>query len=274
MSDPADIRLLLSDVDGTLVTHDKVVTPAAVIAAEALRAAGIGLTVTSARPPWGLRMLIEPLGLTLPLAGYNGGLIVDPDSKVLERHPIDPGAARIAVKLLQDQGLDVWLYTEDAWFVPAADAPHVARETWILKTDPGVVSVFSEDQLDHAYKIVGCSDDHPKVAAAEPVVQAALGGTASATRSEAHFLDVTNPMATKGFVVHALARHMGITPARIATIGDMANDVLMFKESGFSIAMGNAADDVKTQACAVTDSNEAEGFAKAVRRFLLRSDAA
>ena len=88
-----EIGLLVSDVDGTLVTNGKVLTQAAVAAAQKLREAGIGLTLTSARPPRGLRMLVEPLGLRLPLAGFNGGLIVDSDFNVLESHPVD---ARVA----------------------------------------------------------------------------------------------------------------------------------------------------------------------------------
>src|ERR1700744_3872879 len=78
-----NIRLVLSDVDGTLVTNDKVLTPAAISAAQALRAAGIGLSVTSSRPAYGVRMLIEPLGLRLPIAGCNGGMLVNPDLTVI-----------------------------------------------------------------------------------------------------------------------------------------------------------------------------------------------
>jgi hypothetical protein len=243
---------LLSDVDGTLVTGDKVLTEGASAAAVDLRRAGIGLALTSARPPRGMRMLVEPLDLRLPLAGFNGGLIVDPDFKVLESHPIDPKAAHEAVRLLRDSDLDLWVYTETAWFVTAQDGPHVAREAWIIKMQP-VAAAF---------------------AAAEAVVQEKLGDTASATRSAPHFLDITHPNATKGFVVRSLSRRLGLPAGQIATIGDMPNDVLMFAESGFSIAMGNASDAVKARASAVTDTNEDDGFAKAVRRFLLQSNAA
>ena len=66
-----------------------------------------------------------------------------------------------------------------------------------------------------------------------------------------------------------LASMMNISLSQIATIGDMPNDVLMFQKSGFSIAMGNASDDVKAQASVVTQSNEDEGFAKGMHHFLL-----
>jgi Cof subfamily protein (haloacid dehalogenase superfamily) len=274
MSAPKDIRLLLTDVDGTLVNHDKVLSEAAKDAARALRAAGIELAVSSARPPFGVRMLIDPLAIDLPIAGFNGGVLTNPDLSVIERHAIAPDAARKSVTCLAEQGLDVWLYTEDEWFVPRPDAPHVARETFILQRDPKIAHRFTDEQLDNAFKIVGVSDDHALIAKAEKQAQDRLGETASATRSQPFFIDVTNPKANKGAVVHLLAERLGISPKQIATIGDGQNDILMFRQGGFSIAMGNASDDVKAAADAVADSNETDGWAKAVRRFLLHAEAA
>ena len=82
---------------------------------------------------------------------------------------------------------------------------------------------------------------------------------------------MTHPQANKGAVVLTLSKLLGIAPEQMATIGDMPNDVLMFRNSGLSIAMGNSSDEVKSQATAVTDSNENEGFANAVRKFILKA---
>jgi Cof subfamily protein (haloacid dehalogenase superfamily) len=272
MTPPGDIRLLLSDVDGTLVTKDKVLTPRAMAAVAALRTRGVEVAITSSRPPIGLRMLVEPLAITLPLAGFNGGVLTQPDLTTIETRPLDPSAAHDAAALLLSLGLDLWVYTADAWCVRRPDGAHVEREAWILKVDPVIVSEFGPEQLDHAVKIVGVSDDHDLVARSEASAQQRLGASASATRSEGHFLDVTNPRANKGEVVETLARRLNLDPCQIATIGDMPNDVLMFRKGGFSIAMGNASDAVKAEASAVTDSNENDGFAKAVERYLLNDE--
>lgn len=269
MSGRPDIRLLLADIDGTLVTHDKVLTEAAKAAARDLSAAGIALALTSARPPRGMRMLIEPLDLRGVMAGFNGGLYVRTSLSVIERHVIDAATAKTAVDLFLAEGLDVWVYTEKDWMVRDPNGPHVAREAWILQFGPKVVVDFNDDDLAQALKIVGVSDDLPLVADCEGKAQKALGDRASATRSEPHFLDVTHPEANKGAVVLTLAKRLNILPEQVATIGDMPSDVMMFKKSGFSIAMGNASDAVKGQASAVTDSNEDDGFAMAVRRFVL-----
>jgi Cof subfamily protein (haloacid dehalogenase superfamily) len=273
MKAPPVIRLFLADVDGALVTRDKVLTDAAKAAVRELREAGIAFAITSGRPPRGMGMLVEPLALTTPIAGFNGGVFVNPDLSVIESHKLEPMAARQTATLIGEQGLDVWVYTETEWLIRNKDAPHVAREAWTVKFDARVVPEFTDEHLSHAVKIVGISDDLERVTACEKAAQKALGDRASAARSQPYYLDVTHPQANKGVVVATFSRHLDIPRAQIATMGDMPNDVLMFRQSGFSIAMGNASDEVKAQASVVTDSNEHEGFANAVQRFILQRDA-
>src|SRR5579859_2546395 len=100
-----DIRLLLADVDGTLVTRDKVLTEAAKEAVRELYDAGIALAITSGRPPRGMSMLIEPLALRGAIAGFNGGVFVNPDLSVIESHTLDPATAKEALTLILGQGL-------------------------------------------------------------------------------------------------------------------------------------------------------------------------
>jgi len=267
-------RLLLADVDGTLVTNEKVLTKEVIAAARELRDAGVELAITSGRPPRGMRMLIEPLRLTGAIAGFNGGVVVHADFSIIACRALEPAVASEALKLTLDHGLDAWIYTNDRWLIRDLDAPHVARERWTVKFDPEIVAGFTDANLAEAVKIVGVSDDFARVAACEKAAQEALDGKASATRSQAYYLDVTDPLANKGAVVETLAKLSHISEKEIATIGDMPNDVLMFTKSGFSIAMGNASSEVKAQADAVTDSNENEGFAKAVRKYFLNAAAA
>jgi Cof subfamily protein (haloacid dehalogenase superfamily) len=269
MSGQHDIRLVLADVDGTLLTDDKVLTEDAKAAVGELRDAGIGFAITSGRPPRGMSMLIEPLALQGAIAGFNGGVLVNPDLSVIESHKLEPGTARQVLTLILERGLDAWVYTADEWLIRDKDAPHVARETWTVKFDARIVASFADSDLAHAVKIVGISDDLDLVAACEKAAQDALGETATAARSQPYYLDVTSQQANKGSVVTTLARLLNVASAQIATMGDMPNDVLMFRKSGFAVAMGNSSDEVKAQASVVTDSNANEGFAKAIRKFIL-----
>ena len=265
---PAKLSMLLADVDGTLVTRDKVLTERAIRATRALDDRGVRFAVTSGRPPRGLGMLVGPLGLDLPIAGFNGGLFVAPDLSVIEGRIILADAARRAAAIIRGQGLDLWIYAGENWFIRDAGAPHVEREQSTVMFPPMLVADL-DSELDRAVKLVGVSDDLDLVARCERAVQEALGNAASAARSQPYYLDVTHPEANKGGVVAWFSRRLGIPADEIATIGDQPNDVLMFRPSGFAVAMGNAGAEVQAQADAVTASYDDEGFAKAVERFFL-----
>src|SRR5580658_1693793 len=262
------ISLVLADVDGTLVTEEKVLTERAQAAVHRLHAAGIRFAITSGRPPKGMAMLFDELRLETPIAGFNGGLFVKRDLAIIEQKTLPTDVATKAIDLIRQHGLDAWVYRGNDWRITKLDAPHVAREAWTAKFQPQVVADL-DDSLDGVAKIVGISDDLDKVQRCEADAQAAFGQRATATRSQPYYLDVTHKDANKGAVVDYLSSHMGIPAEEIATLGDQPNDVLMFKRSGFSVAMGNASDQVKAQASATTDSYNDEGFAKAIERFIL-----
>jgi hypothetical protein len=262
------ISLVIADVDGTLVTKDKVLTGRARDAVRALHSADIRFAITSGRPPRGMAMLFDPLDLDTPVAGFNGGLFVNRDLSILEQKNLEPDIARQALDLIRAHGLDAWIYSGNDWLITKRDAPHVARETWTVQFEPTVVANF-DDHLNKVAKIVGISDDHDLVRRCEDDAQAQFGGRATANRSQPYYLDVTHKDANKGAVVDYLSTHLRVPAQEIATIGDSPNDVLMFKRSGLSIAMGNASDQVKSQSDRTTDSYDDEGFAKAMERFVL-----
>jgi hypothetical protein len=262
------IRLLLADVDGTLVTQDKVLTTEAVEAVNRLRDAGILFAITSGRPPRGMDMLVEPLGLRTPLAAFNGGLIVNPDLTVIKRRVLPERLVVPIAQLMGSFNLSVWLYRGTDWYVPDLDGPHVAREAWTVKFQPTLMNGFEGLTHDVA-KIVGVSDDHEAVSRAAVAAHTQFGDHVTAAPSQPYYLDVTHPQANKGEVAKYMAERYALSAAEIATIGDQPNDVLMFAHSGLSIAMGNADPGVQRSAHRVTDTNENNGFATAVSRFLL-----
>lgn len=270
MTEKRKISLVLADVDGTLVNEEKVLTTRAQGAIKALHDAGIRFTITSGRPPLGMAMLFDALQRDTPVAGFNGGLFVEPDLTILAQKTVPAEVARQAIELIREHGLDTWVYSGNDWLITKPGAPHVAREAWTVRFEPKVLPDF-DAVLGQVAKIVGVSDDHERVRRCEADAQDMFGRHATANRSQPYYLDITNKDANKGAVVDYLSHRLGVPAEEIATIGDQPNDVLMFKRSGFSIAMGNASDEVKAQAVAVTDSHNDEGFAKAMERFILGS---
>jgi Cof subfamily protein (haloacid dehalogenase superfamily) len=265
------IELVVSDVDGTLVTRDKTLTDAARSAVRRLRDAGIGFTITSSRPTAGMRFLIEPLGITLPVGPFNGSSIVDPQLKPIEAHLIPAAAAQRSLDVLNEFGVDIWLFTNDLWLTRNPGGEYVPNEQRAIRADPTVVTDFSP-YLSAACKIVGASSDAAQLQRCEVAMLQAVGKEATAVRSQSYYLDVTPPGCDKGTFVQAMAKRLSISTDAVATIGDMQNDLAMFRKSGLSIAMGNATDDVKKVATRVTTSNEDEGFAGAIEMILKNNE--
>jgi Cof subfamily protein (haloacid dehalogenase superfamily) len=268
MGSSGTISALLADVDGTLVTKAKVLTGRAIKAVRRLHESGIAFSITSGRPPRGMRMLIEPLELKTPIAAFNGGMIVLPDLSVVDERPLPDDIVPDVINTLLAHGLDVWIYRGTDWYVRSAEAAHVDRETTTVQFPPTVVPTF-DGLLSRVVKIVGVSDALDLVAGCEAAAQTQFGAHVSAARSQPYYLDVTHPSANKGSVIERLSQFLNIPLDSIATIGDQPNDVMMFKHSGLSIAMGNASAEVQKQANYVTTSSEDEGFANAVERFIL-----
>lgn len=265
---PNRVRLVVADVDGTLVTPDKIVTPRARAAVRQVMKADIAFTITSGRPPRGMKALIDDLQVRSPIAAFNGGLFVRPDLSVLRRHVIPREVATSVIEMLTRGGLDVWLYTDNDWYVKSRHGPHVDREVWTVKYDPAVLSTFDGVQ-GSITKIVGVTDDAELMTRCLEEIRRRSGERVSAALSQPYYLDITHPKANKGEVVSALSEWFGIPTAQIVTIGDMPSDVLMFERSGVSIAMANANDEVQRAAMFVTSSNTDDGFARAIERFVL-----
>jgi Cof subfamily protein (haloacid dehalogenase superfamily) len=262
------VRLLVSDIDGTLVLPDKSLTPAALAAGKKLDAAGVGLTLVSSRPARGMKGLVKALDLKIPFAAFNGGSIVSPDGKLISAKRLSADAAGKAIDLLKSRGVMVWLFADDNWYLTDTSSPYVQRERHTVSFDPTVVANF-DSLIDRVDKLVGVSDQPELLADVEAEAQGLLKGLANARRSQTYYLDITNPDADKGHAVHGLCEQLGIPTTETAVIGDQANDMAMFAVAGLSVAMGQGTDEVKAAADFVTAANTEDGFAKAVDDFIL-----
>jgi hypothetical protein len=266
------IALVVSDVDGTLLTKDKVLTDKAARAVRQLEDSGVGFTIVSSRPTVGMHFLIEPLRLTLPIGSFNGSSITDPDSNPIEQHVLAESAVRRSLDILKQFGVDAWLFTNTQWFANNPDGQYNPLEKRAIRADPVITEDFAP-YLSAACKIVGSSSDPALLARCEAAMQQAIGAQATVVCSQTYYLDITPPGYDKGTFVETIARRLGISTDAVATIGDMHNDVAMFKKSGMSIAMGNATDEIKRQATDVTASNQDEGFAGAIELVMKNNGA-
>ena len=267
------IRFLVSDVDGTLVDPDKQVTPAARDAVQALRDANIGFAFVSSRPPRGLAYVADALQLAShggngpAAAAFNGGALLDAQLEPIAFTPLAEDDARIAIDVFTSMQIDTWVFTIDEWLLVDPAGHYVAHERHTVGFDHRQVADFGG--VTGIGKIVGSSTDPALLERASRELATRLSSRAHAALSQSYYLDVTHADANKGAALRAIATHAGLGLEQMAAIGDMRNDLAMLEIAGLSIAMGNAPDDVKSEADEVTDSNRDEGFAHAVHRLVM-----
>ena len=262
------VALVVSDVDGTLLDPDKNLSPGAPAAVRRLKQAGIRFTIASARPPRLTYPLLRDLHVSEPSACFNGALLIDPDSSVLHQLPMAPSDAQTVADHICNGPLELWVYTGMDWYVSNPACAHVQHQEELMQRKATPLHTYDMSQF-HILKLVGVSDDYDAVKRAQSELGNLCCMAISATRSSDYYLDVTHADANKGMVILSLSRMLNIPTEQIATIGDMPTDLLMFRQSGVSIAMGNATDEVKAQATYVTKSNMEDGFACAIDHFIL-----
>jgi Cof subfamily protein (haloacid dehalogenase superfamily) len=267
-----DVRLVVCDLDGTLVDSDKNLRPTTVAAVARLRGAGIGFAVISARPRSGMMPIIGALGLYGEHAAFNGGTIFRHDGTVVVRHTVDQAVVRGMFELTTDRTVEPWLFADDRWHARSGIGRHVDRERKSSNQEPLVTSDFA--QLHGGVdKLTFVSDNQALLRRLNDEAAKRFGEHATIAQSQTYYLDVTPLAGNKGDGIRALAASCNVPLERVVAIGDQANDLAMLEQAGFGIAMGNAPDIIKQCADAVTAGNDDDGVAQAIDTLILKERA-
>lgn len=262
------IRLLLSDMDGTLLMPDHSISPGVIAAVSELQAAGVHFSLASARPPRAMREQVRLLDIQTPTLAFNGGNLCAPDGTVVQRHCIEPAAVQTVLHVFAEHPVVIWVFADDLWLARDRSGAYFDTERQALGYEPTLVETFTP-YLARVDKIVATTDDFQLLIDLERQLLPMIDGQALASRSQQYYLDVTALAANKGDALVNLASYLQIPLAQTAAIGDGGNDVPMFNRAGLAIAMGQADPAVKAQADAVTDSNAEEGMIRAIREMVL-----
>lgn len=262
------IRLLISDIDGTLITKDKVLTPETCEAAKSLNKAGIQLCLVSSRPPQGIEFFFSQLENNAPFAALNGGEILDHQGHILSSLTMNQDVVHQVIKLLQKNNVHVWLFGGTDWLVFNVENAFVEHEVKTIHAPPQIISHFDQYH-GQITKIGGISKDTDLLDRIAQELENKFSGEIKAARSSDHYLDITHPKANKGHAAIELGKQLGIDIKETACIGDMYNDIAMLKLAGLAIAMGQSDEEVQSHAHFVTESNENNGWAEAVKKYIL-----
>lgn len=266
MSESNGIALVISDIDGTLITSNHEVTEATKQTAHHLYERGITLSLASSRPPRSIRPLAEALALKSPFAAFNGALVTKANGEMVARNTIPPDVIQRIKAIADDLGIGVWLYDDTEWYVSNRDA-FVDREEHTSGFSP-IMDGYENHLSEHLPKLTVVGKPE-LVAIAEERVMGEMGDKVSASRSKPRFLDVTAYGIHKGSVVMRLSELLEISQNNIAVIGDGPNDVEMFRQAAVAIAMGQAVDSVRAEAKYLTSSNDDEGWSHGIEKYVL-----
>lgn len=275
------ITLLAIDIDGTLLNPQKQLTPRTIEAIRAAQAAGIIVTLATARRYCNSVQFARTLGIEIPLIICDGTVIMHhPDGKIMHMHPLDAEIAQEAVNIIVRHQLQPVVHH-------IVETTETIEETWtgLAEFDtPGFTAYFTAfpdnvRRLEHLTLCVGQPDplrvvvfaSHEQVEAMLPEVSA-LACTWDTVKTGNYGyaeLSIKHQDCTKASAVLALARHLDIPLAQVMAIGDGTNDIAMLKTVGWGVAMGQATDAVKAVAQAITASNAEDGVALAIERYAL-----
>ncbi|WP_404710905.1 Cof-type HAD-IIB family hydrolase [Sphingomonas sp. MMS24-J13] len=263
-----NLRLVISDIDGTLVNKAKQLTPGTIAAVGRLRATGMPFTLISARPPSGLYPLAEALGLTEPMAAFNGGLLFKTDGTITERHLVPEDVVSGMFDLVAGADAVPWIFADGVWHAAVLEGLHVDHERIASAQEP-IHTTDMSPLYARVDKLTFVSDDEPMLRDLTARAQAKFGMQATINQSQTYYLDVTHIRANKGDGIASLAAAQDVALENVAVLGDMPNDLPMFARAGIAIAMGQAPAEVRSQARYTTTSNDEDGVAHAIDTILL-----
>ena len=266
-----DIKLVCTDIDGTIVRPDFTLSEDVKACIKKLDNMGIKVVLVSGRMPAAMSYVAEELELDHPISSYQGALITH-NEDILYKKCLDSKIAKEVIDWASDNGVHLNVYLGDDIYVEE-DNPTIRKYTGEMKVKYFVKSL-KEVELEGVCKILAIDfDDEDKVSSWKEYLKKKYPET-YIVKSTPYFCEVCSGEASKGAAVDYLIEHYGIERENVLTIGDQNNDLELIEAGGVSVAMGNATDELKKLADHVTDTVQNDGFVRAIEKFVKGYDEA
>ncbi len=261
-------RLIASDMDGTLLTTDKAITPAVQSAVRRACEAGAVFCLASGRPLCGLKKYIDQLSLTSPVIACNGAVIVRPDGEVLWRRCLEPEAAREVISFAKRFDITLCVWSEEKLYLNRENerTDHYKAHMWIEHAD--VVTDW-EPVIEQGIDKILWHDEADRVLGFQEILRREMKTQVNFFTSNPRFLEFIDHRASKAEALRRLAEIYGFDISETIAIGDGFNDLEMLRAAGLGVAMENAHEEIKAQCGWVAPSNENDGVAAVLERFVL-----
>jgi len=261
------IELIAIDLDGTLLTDERRITPRCATAVAAARKRGIHIVLASARPPRSVRPCYDELQLDTPQINYNGALIQDPRTgRVLEHRPLDAKLTAAIIDFARsiDPHLAVSIEILDRWYTDRLD-PELMTET-AQTMEPDYIGPLEPILNQPITKLMLLAPADRLRPVHDAVVQRFAGQIALAVSDE-HLIQIMEQSVDKASALTRIADDYAVPASRVMAIGDAPNDIPMLRWAHLGIAVANAWPEVLAAADATVASNNDDGVAEAIERF-------
>ncbi len=270
MKNSPPIRLVALDIDGTLLTSAKQISPATLVAVQDVARRGVHVVLASARSPHALRLLMAELGISGFAIAYTGALLcrLQPDPRttteiLVERRMLLP-SARAVFLAARERGLSVGWYVGDIAYIAAWDA--ALRNEFAITRQQPIVAPDLAGTGEAPHKLM-CIAGEPRLVTELHLLANDLPEDSAGQFSHTTYLEVTRRGVNKGDALATLAQHLGIDLQETAAMGDQENDISMLQAAGVGIAMGNGIPSAQAAADWVTTTNDQDGVAVAIERL-------
>jgi len=258
------------DLDDTLLRDDWTISPRVIKAIQKAQAQGVKMTIATGRMSISARPYAEQLGLDVPVITYHGAMIQQALSGDILFRRVIPSA--LATEIVQDvaaRGVYAQIYIKDRVITTELNdcSAEYARIASVRIEEADLSSILSQE-AEGVEKILLIGEEAALDQLA-PLLRQRYGKKVHLTKSKPRFLEILDGSVNKGIALAALAERLGIAQEEVMAIGDSFNDLEMIKYAGLGVAMGNARSEIKEQADIVTVSNEEDGVAEAIERYVL-----
>lgn len=265
-------KLIAVDMDGTLLKEDKTISEATVKAINKARAKGVRVVLASGRPIEGLNRYLTELELISEedyVLSYNGALVQNTATKeIISRVVLKGSDLHYLHNLSNELGVNIHAFSTEQGLI----TPKMNKYTEVEATINGIDVLEREfDNIDNETEMVKIMMiDEPEILqAAIDKLPKEVYEKYTVVRSAPFFLEFLNKEANKGEGVKALAENLGLTKEQVICIGDAGNDLHMIQFAGLGVAMGNAFEEIKEIADYITKSNEEDGVAHVIEKFVI-----
>ena len=261
-------KLVATDMDGTLLNSDDKITDATVQAIKWAMDKGVVVTLSTGRPLQGVRKYIDQLGLECPVITYNGAVIAySVTGEILFSQDMDIAEATKVFNLAIQKGVMFIVWSQNKLY-----ASEISEKTHfyegITNTKANLLTDF-EKVLENGITKMLWYDDSQVLDEYIAELKSENFLNTTFTKSRAYFLEFFSNKVSKAVAMEKLGEHYGIRREEMIAIGDQTNDLSMIEYAGLGVAMANAVDSVKRVADYITESNNQDGVAKVIEKFIL-----